>query len=165
MKSLEHLLWQTLKIACIVAGLMATASTSHAQSGPFAGLEGAWSGSGTVLVGDNGSERIRCRANYTVASAGNTLQQSLRCASDSYRFELSSNVVANGGALTGTWSEATRNVSGDIQGRAGRGQFNAVVSAAGFTASLNMVAKGNKQTISIRSENTDLRGVQIVLAR
>jgi hypothetical protein len=165
MTALEHLLRQSLKIACIIAGLTTMASTGHAQSGPFAGLDGAWSGSGTILVGDNGSERIRCRANYTVASAGTTLQQSLRCASDSYRFDLSSNVVANGSALTGTWSEATRNVSGDIQGRAGRGQFNAVVSAVGFSASLNMVARGNKQTISITSQNTDLRGVQIVLAR
>lgn len=165
MKALRILISHALTAACVVVGLIVAAPASHAQTGPFAGLEGAWSGTGTVLVGDNGSERIRCRANYTVAAGGNTLQQSLRCASDSYRFDLASSVVSNGGALTGTWSEATRNVSGDIQGRAAKGQFNAIVSAAGFTAALQMVARGNRQTISISSQSTELRGVQIVLAR
>jgi hypothetical protein len=158
-------LWQTLKAACVVAGLVAAAPASYAQTGPFSGLQGAWSGSGTVQVADGGSERIRCRATYTVASEGNNLQQVLRCASDSYRFDLSSDVTNRGGSLTGTWNEANRNINGGIEGRASNGQYNALVTANGFAAELSMVARGNKQIIAISSKNTDLRGVQITLAR
>ncbi|MDR3468908.1 MAG: hypothetical protein P4M07_23515 [Xanthobacteraceae bacterium] len=166
MKALRTLFWQTLKAACVVAGLVAAAPASHAQTGPFTGLEGNWSGGGTILVGDNGSERIRCRANYEVDGQGNNLHQAIRCASDSYRFELSSSVIAEGGRLTGAWQEATRNVGGNIEGRAGRGQYNAIVTGVGFSASLSMVTRGTRQTISINSKDaTNLRGVQISLNR
>ena len=37
---------------------------SHAQSGPFAGMAGSWSGGGTVTLDDGSTERIRCRATY-----------------------------------------------------------------------------------------------------
>jgi hypothetical protein len=166
MKALRNLSWLTLKAACVAAGVALAAPSSHAQSlGPFAGLEGAWSGGGTILVGDSGTERIRCRATYTVDGQGNNLHQSIRCASDSYRFDLASSVVNEGGRLTGAWSEATRNVGGNIEGRAGRGQYNAIVSGIGFNASLTMVAKGNRQSVTINSKETNLRGVQITLAR
>jgi hypothetical protein len=158
-------LWQILKAACVVVGITAAAPASFAQSGPFSGLGGAWAGGGVVQVGDGGSERIRCRATYTVASDGNNLQQVLRCASDSYRFDLSSDVTNRGGALTGTWSEASRGINGGVEGRASNGQFNALVTANGFAAELKMVAHGNKQTIAINSQNTQLKGVQITLAR
>ena len=76
--------------------------------GPFFGLSGSWSGSGTITMSNGAAERIRCRATYAVNGAGRALQQTLRCASDSYRLEISSNVVSEGGALSGSWSEATR---------------------------------------------------------
>jgi hypothetical protein len=156
---------QTLKAVCVVVGMIAMAPASHAEPGAFTGLGGAWSGTGVVQIADGASERIRCRATYAVTPDGNNLRQSLRCASDSYRFDLSSDVVNRGGTLTGTWSEATRNINGDIAGRAANGQFKAVVTAIGFTAELSMVARGNKQTIEIVSENTQFKGVQISLAR
>src|SRR5258708_39026340 len=39
-------------------------SASYAQSGPFAGMAGNWSGGGTVTLDDGSTERIRCRATY-----------------------------------------------------------------------------------------------------
>ena len=38
-----------------------SSSTSYAQSGPFAGMAGNWSGGGTVTLDDGSSERLRCR--------------------------------------------------------------------------------------------------------
>ncbi len=157
---------QIMTAACVIVGVTAAAPSSYAQSaGPFRGLEGAWSGTGVVQVGDGASERIRCKATYTVASEGNNLQQVLRCASDSYKFDLSSDVTNRGGSLTGTWSEANRGINGGVEGRASDGQFNALVTANGFAAELRMVARGNRQTIAINSQNTQLKGVQITLAR
>ena len=76
-------------------------SASHAQSGPFTGMAGNWSGGGTVTLDDGSTERIRCRATYAVGAGGTGLNQTLTCASDSYRFNLASNVVAEGGSLQG----------------------------------------------------------------
>ncbi len=95
-----------LNVAAVILGAaLAFTSTSYAQSGPFAGMAGVWSGGGTVTLDDGSSERIRCRATYAVGAGGTGLNQTLSCASDSYRFNLSSNVVSSGGSLSGTWSE------------------------------------------------------------
>src|SRR3954449_7342148 len=126
-----------LTVAACAAALFFS-SASNAQSGPFAGMAGVWSGGGTVTLDDGSTERIRCRATYAVGSGGNGLNQSLTCASDSYRFNLSSNVVAQGSALSGTWSEATRGVSGTLEGRGSGGNFQVVANAPGFTANISL---------------------------
>jgi len=142
----------------------ASGSASYAQSGPFAGMAGNWSGGGTVTLDDGSSERIRCRATYAVGAGGTGLNQSLTCASDSYRFILSSNVVAQGNALSGTWSESSRGVNGTLEGRGSNGNFQVVASAPGFTASLSLATRGNKQSVAIRAES-QFRGASIALTR
>jgi len=47
------------------------------------------------------TERLRCRATYRVDGSGTGLQQSLRCASDSYKFDLSSDLVTQGSRISG----------------------------------------------------------------
>jgi len=139
-------------------------SASYAQSGPFAGMAGNWSGGGTVTLDDGSSERIRCRATYAVGAGGAGLNQSLTCASDSYRFILSTNVVAQGGALSGTWSETTRSINGNLEGRGANGNFQVTASAPGFTASLSLTTRGNRQSVVIRSDSA-FRGASISLSR
>jgi hypothetical protein len=148
-----------------LAALALGGAESRAQASPFAGLAGSWSGTGTIQLSNGTSERIRCRATYAVASAGDAMQQSLRCASDSYRFELGSDVVHRAGAITGTWSEATRNVGGSVAGRAAGNQIVARVDAPGFSADLTMVTKGTSQSVTIRSQSTELTGVNITLSK
>jgi hypothetical protein len=152
-----------LTVAACAAALLFS-SAGHAQSGPFAGLAGVWSGGGTVTLDDGSTERIRCRATYAVGNGGNGLNQSLTCASDSYRFNLSSNVMARGGSLSGTWSESSRNVSGEIEGSGGNGNFQVTASAPGFHANLSIRTTGNKQSVTIRSESA-FRGASISLNR
>lgn len=144
--------------------LAMTGATAHAQSGPFAGMAGLWSGAGNIAFEDGSKERIRCRATYAVSGDGNGLNQSLLCASDSYKFELKSNVAARNGALSGNWTETTRNVSGTLSGRASNGQFNIVASAPVFTARLTLITNGNKQTVTIASDG-QFKGATISLSR
>jgi len=146
------------------AGSLLCSSQGHAQTGPFAGMAGVWSGGGTVTLDDGSSERIRCRATYAVGNGGNGLNQSLTCASDSYRFNLSSNVTARGGVLSGTWSESSRNVNGNVEGSGGNGNFQVVASAPGFNANLSIRTAGNRQTVVIRSDG-QFRGASITLTR
>lgn len=135
-----------------------------ARGGPFTGLAGYWSGGGTIRMTNGASERIRCRATYAVNSAGNALNQSLRCASASYLLEISSNVIAQGGTVSGTWGEATRNVSGSVSGQARGSDIRANVAGAGFSAALDVRTRGGEQSVTIRPQaGTDVAGVSIVL--
>src|ERR1700746_1577835 len=152
-----------VKAAGIGAALMLSASVGYAQSGgPFAGFDGAWSGTGTVALSEGSVERIRCKANYKVDGTGMGLKQSLHCASDSYKFDLSSDVTSNGDRISGNWSEARRNVNGDLQGTAGGGQIEVFVQANGFAANLTLRTNGNKQTVQISSKG-EIRGVNITV--
>ncbi len=155
---------QMIKAAGVGAALLLSASTGHAQAGPFASFSGAWSGTGTVSLSDGSTERIRCKANYKVNGTGQGLQQSLRCASDSYKFDLNSDVISTQGTVSGTWSETSRNIFGDLRGRASDGQIDVFVEAAGFAANIMVTTRGNKQSVSINSKG-EIRGVSITLVK
>jgi hypothetical protein len=129
-------------------------SASYAQSAPFAGMAGVWSGAGTVTLDDGSSEKIRCRATYAVGDNGNGLNQSLICASDSYKFDLSSDLISNQGALTGSWSETSRSINGILQGSARGGTFRVLATAAGFSADITLVTRGNSQSVSIAGSSS-----------
>src|SRR3954469_24995758 len=160
----SSLFGQAIKTAGIGAALMLSVSTSQAQSGPFAGFDGSWSGNGTVALSDGTSERIRCKADYKVNGNGLGLKQNLHCASDSYKFDLSSDVTSNGDRISGSWSERSRNIFGNLQGTAGGGQIEVFVEASGFAANLTLTTRGNKQTVSISSKG-EIRGVNITMTR
>src|SRR6202049_4579932 len=155
---------QAIKAAGVGAALMLSVSAGHAQSGPFAGFDGAWSGNGTVSLSDGTTERLRCKADYKVNGSGLALKQNLHCASDSYKFDLSSDVTSQGERISGNWSEASRNIFGNLQGTAGGGKIDVMVEAPGFTASLTLRTSGNRQTVQISSKG-DIRGVTISMVR
>ena len=138
--------------------------SGHAQSGSFAGYAGNWTGSGAITIADSGTERIRCKGVYTTDSAATALQQNIKCASDSYKFELTSDVVAAGGQVKGSWSEASRNVNGTVEGSIAGPDINALVTTNGYAATFNVRTTGNKQSISISSKG-ELRGVTIALTK
>jgi hypothetical protein len=127
-------------------------------------MAGVWSGGGTVSLDDGSTERIRCRASYAVGAGGNGLQQTLTCASDSYKFNLTSNVTAQGSAVSGTWSETSRNINGSIAGRGGGGVLQVVANAPGFSANISLTTRGNKQSVVIRAES-QFKGASISLTR
>jgi hypothetical protein len=152
--------------AAISIAFLSFASSAIAESGPFAGLAGDWSGSGRILLGNGTKERIRCRAHYSVSAEGVRLQQSLRCASDSYRFDLTSDVLSLGGQLSGVWNEASRNMSGMLAGSAGAGRFQVIVTSPSFSANLTLTTHGDRQSVEISAPpGGQLTGVSIALAR
>ncbi|MCO5129547.1 MAG: hypothetical protein M9932_03150 [Xanthobacteraceae bacterium] len=164
MKSFGFGISRIIQTMGLAGALMFPISASHAQSGPFTSFNGAWSGTGSVSLSDGSTERIRCKANYKVNTGGQGLRQTLRCASDSYRFDLDSDVVAQGGTVTGSWSEQSRNINGNLQGRASDGRIEVFVEAAGFAANLTVITHGNKQSVSINSKG-EIRGVNITLVK
>jgi hypothetical protein len=148
--------------AAVLFAAAASTSPGHAQSGPFAGLAGSWHGGGTVSLDDGSTERIRCRATYAVS--GPSMDLTLTCASDAYKFNLQGSVVSEGGAITGTWSESSRGVSGTLQGRGGGGNFQVLASAGGFNANISLSTRGNRQSVVMRADS-QFRGATIALSR
>ncbi|HMH04811.1 MAG TPA: hypothetical protein VK556_11485 [Candidatus Udaeobacter sp.] len=116
-----------------------------------------------VALGE-ASERIRCKATYNVNSTGLGLKQTLRCASDSYKFDLSTDVTSEGNRIHGNWSEASRNLFGNLQGTAGGGQIGVFVEASGFAASVTLRTTGSKQTVQINSKG-EIRAVNITMSK
>lgn len=151
--------------AIVALGFAAAVPASHAETGPFAGLSGSWSGGGTVVLAGGPRERIRCRAHYSVGGGGSNLQQSLRCASDSYRFDLSSNVRYQGGQISGTWSETSRKIQGVLFGQAQLGHINVNVTGPAFAANLSLSTQGDRQSVTINSAGAQAAGASITLHR
>jgi hypothetical protein len=151
-------------LAAAAAVALAAAPAAFAQRGDgLAQFAGSWIGQGTIST-TSGSERIRCRVNYSLAGA-NTLHQDLRCASDSYNFQVAADIVDQGGAISGTWTEVTRGVSGNVSGRMGGGSIQVAVSGPAFSAGLSISTSGNRQSVSIRPSAGDIRDVSVSLMK
>jgi len=151
-----------------LALLVLAAGAVYAQgAAPFARLAGQWSGSGTIDLSNGSHEPIKCKAAYDVLEERSNLQLNIRCASESYNFDLRASATYASGAITGTWSEATRNAAGTITGKADDGHFQVTASGPAFTASLTLVTRGDKQSVAIKSQDTkaEVKGASIILQR
>jgi len=148
-------------VAFLVTSLAAPASYAQ-SSGPYAGMAGNWAGGGTVTLDDGSSERIRCRATYRVS--GPNMDMSLTCASDAYKFNLTADVVDQGGTIVGQWSETSRNITGSLQGRGGGGNFQVTAVTAGVNANIALRTVGNRQSVTIRADSV-FRGANISLSK
>lgn len=155
---------RTTLVFCL---LLLSGAAQASAADVFANLAGQWSGVGTVNFSDNSQERLRCRAAYDVLRSGDQLQLSIRCASPSYNFDLLGSARDNGGRITGSWSEASMNVAGQLAGAARGNRIEVTATSAGFTATLGLVTRDRQQSVSIRSQDpaSKLRGATITLTR
>ncbi len=150
--------------AIALAAAVTAASHASAQSAhPFASMKGNWTGTGTITLGSGDKERIRCRANYEVE--GELVRQELRCASDSYKFEMQNELTHNDGQVNGNWNEVSRRASGRIYGRISSGRIEAMAETSGFAATFVLTTRGDQQTVKIESKSSDISDVSISLRR
>jgi hypothetical protein len=151
-------------VAAAALGFVALPARVQAASSPLHALSGSWAGGGTITLASGTKERIRCRARYDVNDTGSTVDLRLRCASDSFTFELQSNAGYQNGAVSGNWSETTRGVGGSIEGSARGNRINVRVSGI-ISALLAVNTNANQQSISIEAPGTDMAAVAISLSR
>jgi hypothetical protein len=150
-----------LKGAAFSVALSMLVVSGEARGDVFDNVRGAWSGNGMISLSSGKQERIRCRANYT-----GSLRIHLRCASDSYRFELAADVTASAsGALSGTWSEVTRDLSGSITGTATANKIDATAISIGFSAFLTIATSSKGQSVTLQSPGSEIAGVAISLRK
>ena len=152
----------------LLASLMLSAPAAHGQAataGPFGALAGSWTGGGNMSFSDGRQESLRCRAVYQPSGAGDNLRLNLKCASAGGNFDLASDVAYRGGAISGSWSEASRNANGTLTGRASGNTIEASARGENFAANLALTTQGNRQSVSIRSQGGDIAGVTLALSR
>ena len=153
-----------LTALAITAGILGfTPQGAQAADGPLAHFAGNWSGNGKITVKDGTSERIRCRSSNT--AKGNALALSMRCASDSYRFDLGSDIAAEGANISGSWNETSRGVIGSLSGKISGTNITATATSVGVTAALSIKTAGNALSISIRSPGSEVSEVAVTMAK
>jgi hypothetical protein len=164
--SLNRNVKSALTVAAVAGflGLAALSGSVEASSSPFTAMSGSWSGAGVITMASGTKERIRCRAKYDVDGGGSNVDLTLRCASDSFNFELQSNASHSNGAVSGTWSENTRHVGGNIEGSARGNAIHVRVSGV-ISAMLAVSTNANQQSISIQAPGTEMQSVAISLSR
>jgi hypothetical protein len=153
-------------VAAFLAATAFQSAEAHAESA-LRSLAGYWGGSGIISMKNGTHERIRCRGSYAISDSGEALNQSLLCASDSYKFNVQSNVSESaGGVLSGSWAETTRNANGQLSGRVAGSHIVANVQGVGFTALISIVTHGRSQSVAITpSGGTDVVGVTVSMHR
>jgi hypothetical protein len=144
----------TITITSLACALWLSAyGGGHAQSpASFEKLAGQWSGNGTIDLSNGAQESIRCRAAYDVLEQQNSLQLNIRCASETYNFDLRASAKHSAGAISGTWSESSRNVAGTISGKAAGDRFEVLAKGPSFSAHLTLITRNDRQSVIIQSQ-------------
>jgi hypothetical protein len=141
-------------------------TTAHNEKAHvFAAIAGSWTGGGTMEMTGDITEKLRCRANHSFRQNSSSLALNIRCASDNYKFELTSDVVERRGQISGKWSEVTYKASGAISGRVAGNRIVATARSDSLNTEVSLTTTGNRQTIVITPEKTYVIKVQIALAR
>jgi hypothetical protein len=141
------------------------AGAVQAEPSPFHAMAGSWAGGGTLSMASGERERLRCRAAYNVGGSGAQLRLNIRCASDSYNIDLSSDVAYRGGEISGEWAESSHNASGTIAGHASGDRIEAQARGQSFSAGLSLTTRGSRQMISIRPAGAEITAVNLELQR
>lgn len=156
----------TISRAFAFTGLLAILGASNALAGVFAEYGGAWRGSGRISDINGRSEPLSCKSTLSPSSDGIALSLALVCASDSYRVDFHAELYTDGHELHGTWSETTRNASGDVSGTINPEVINATTTAPGFDANIVIhVVKGKRLDVSLNAHGTSINHVQVSMKR
>jgi predicted RND superfamily exporter protein len=149
-----------------IAAMVLTAPQARAAGDdPFQKFMGQWTGGGEVINSTGVREHIRCRAEFSGGEGGAMMNQSIVCASPSYRLEIQSSAEAAGDSVHGVWRENTRGISGQLDGKVADGRFVGAVVGPGFNASVSLTSNGRRQTVSISPQGGDIAQVSIDLER
>jgi hypothetical protein len=132
---------------------------------PLDKLAGRWVGEGFLGIKDGNSENVKCRVTYIPDGSSSELKQTVRCASAGGSIEVQSTIVHSAGAISGSWSELTRNMRGDLSGKVTPRGFQVMVTGTDLSANMNVVINGPRQIIEIQFNNSTLIGLTLVLTK
>ena len=154
--------------AVSIASLPAFAPVpAAADTGPFAGLGGVWTGGGTLSLENGTKERLRCRAQYVDHQGGQqpaTVAQLRQRHLPFPRQRLRQLQAAARSPATGRKRPGTPPAR--ISGKAGGGKiFVSVAAGSAFSAKMTMITTGNSQSVSIKPKGTDVTDVSVSVSK
>ena len=114
---------------------------------------------------DGPRERVRCKVDYIVKNASQSVKMNVRCASDAYKMELSANIDQNGTTLSGNWFESQYRQGGKVSGQNVNGLIEAKVESDTITALLTVRTRGSRQSFVMESPGAWVSQVSIDLLR
>jgi hypothetical protein len=158
-RAVAHCVLQCLTLMTVLSIAPACAQQS------FDNVAGSWSGSGSMKPSDGPRERVRCKVDYIIKNAGQSVKLNLRCASDAYKMELSANIDQNGNTLSGNWFESQYRQGGKVSGKNDNGLIEAKVESDTITALLTVRTKANRQSFVMESPGAWVSQVSIDLSR
>jgi hypothetical protein len=153
--------------ALAIAGLAASLGASDAlAAGVFSEFGGNWRGNGRVSDVNGKSEALSCKSTNSPAPDGIAMSLALVCASDSYRVDFHADLYTDGRQLRGTWSETTRNATGNVRGAIRPDVINAKTEAPGFDADILIRVLGGKRLdVTLDAHGTSVNHVQVSMRR
>jgi hypothetical protein len=150
-------------VAAAAASILIVGSGYAQKANPFAKFHGNWVGNGEIHLASGTKELIRCRGEF---AAGDMLRVDLKCANPGgMKFELQSDLIFAGGAITGTWTETSRGLNGRVTGKMADDKISAIAEGQTFTARLELTSFGDKQHVVIASPGSEIANVLIGLVR
>ena len=142
--------------------LFTTLPLQAATVTPFKTLLGSWKGSGTFSLEDGTRERISCNAYYT--GGASQLGLAILCKSPNNEIHMRGKLSYNGGKVSGSWEERTYQAEGKLTGKASDNKLKMDISGL-VTGTMIVAYSGKRQQVSIKTAGTQLKTIDIKLAR
>jgi hypothetical protein len=128
-------------------------------------MNGYWSGTGSVVLSNGNTERVKCTVIYKISDGGTQIRQTMRCASADYKIDALAELRVKGDRVSGSWEEKTYSATGEVSGRFADNNFVLSIKGANFTAAMNMSLSDCKQNISISPQGLDVTRISIGLGK
>lgn len=141
-----------------------TGSSPAAKAASIGSLGGSWRGTGRLNLKSGKSERLRCRAYYTLRNKGARLGMAIRCASPSYKIEIRSKLNIAGKRVSGTWEERNFNASGTVSGTSRPGRLALSVNGA-VKAGLFLSYGASRQNVRVTGDFGVFKSLSLTLRK
>ena len=160
-----RLIFNRFASAAVIAALAMVGFGEAAGANALANYPGRWTGWGAVKLDSGESEKVKCVATYFLEDGSSGLRQNLRCASASYKIDVTSSLKVSNGVVSGIWQERTNASSGPVTGKHDDAGFNVSVKGETFTATMAISTTACKQSIKIAPQGLGIARISIDLGK
>ncbi len=153
------------RFAWSIALWLAGFGALSARAGDLSYFSGSFRGPGYVVEEAGAQKPLECRATGETANDGRALSQNIACESQSYKFDLRAQYVADGTEARGFWREATRGSAGAASGQIVGQGFSGASAAKGFSGRFKIHAGPRKLIFTFWPEDGKPARVHAALPR
>jgi len=160
--------WLATAFACVISILAGSGrDVALAQTvDPIMALAGRWAGSATLVPDSGPNQAYSCVVTYFPADNGARLTQNLRCKSENYQFDGTTQLQIAGSKITGRWQDKINNLDGVVNGTVKPDGFDILLSGDFFDAKMTIASTSCQQTFAIvLEEGLPVKRISAVLKK